>query len=81
MIRRATQVSEGLKLEISSLRSEKDAEAAELRRTISEWRTIATQDSDSLNRFVSRAVEMPVVQPRRTTVHSTATQDLGETEE
>lgn len=51
--------------ELKSLREDSETEARDLRQQISEWRTIATQDSESLNRFVSRAIEMPVVQPRR----------------
>lgn len=77
MIRREAQMTEDLRAELQSVRGEKAAEAEELRRQISEWRTIATQDSDSLNRFVSRAVEMPTVQPRRPAVHVAATQEAG----
>lgn len=51
--------------DLKSLREASETEARDLRQQISEWRTIATQDSESLNRFVSRAIEMPVVQPRR----------------
>ncbi|WEX77973.1 hypothetical protein PYH37_002817 [Sinorhizobium numidicum] len=54
-----------LRREIATTREASEAEARDLRQQISEWRTIATQDSESLNRFVSRAVEMPIVHPRR----------------
>jgi hypothetical protein len=51
--------------ELSDLRHQSETEVIDLRQQIAEWRTIATQDSDSLNRFVARAVEMPTVLPRR----------------
>lgn len=81
MIRRETRLADNLKADVQALREEKDAEAGDLRRQISEWRTIATQDSDSLNRFVSRAVEMPVVQPRRPSAQVFVTPEAGEPNE
>ncbi|MFC4352993.1 hypothetical protein ACFOW6_15690 [Fodinicurvata halophila] len=43
----------------------KNTEIEDLRLQLSEWRTVAIQDSDTLNRLAARAIEMPRVQPRR----------------
>lgn len=67
-----------LRADIKTLRAASETEARDLRQQIAEWRTIATQDSDSLNRFVSRAVEMPPVQPRRAQAAGVFPIDRGE---
>lgn len=69
IIRRNSREMKNLSEELDTLRTTSETEARDLRQQISEWRTIATQDSDSLNRFVARAVEMPHVMPRRAPIH------------
>ncbi len=69
IIRRNSRELKSLRQELDTLRKTSETDARDLRQQISEWRTIATQDSDSLNRFVARAVEMPQVVPRRAQPH------------
>ncbi len=68
IIKKNSETVDDLRADLKGVRDAKDVECGDLRQQISEWRTIATQDSDSLNRFVSRAVEIPTVQPRRAPV-------------
>lgn len=68
IIRRNSRELKTLRQELDTLRTTSETDARDLRQQISEWRTIATQDSDSLNRFVTRAIEMPHVVPRRAPV-------------
>jgi len=68
IIKKNSATIEDLRTDLKAVREAKDVECSDLRQQISEWRTIATQDSESLNRFVSRAVEIPAVQPRRAPV-------------
>lgn len=65
IIQRNSREQRQLKLDIAKLRETTETEARDLRQQISEWRTVATLDSERLNRFVAKAVEMPQVLPRR----------------
>lgn len=65
LVRRSDTQILRLRDEILQLTSKKETEAQDLRQQIHEWRTIATQDSESLNRFVSKAFPMPKITARR----------------
>ena len=80
IIRRNSRELASLRQELDDLRVTSETDASDLRQQISEWRTIATQDSDSLNRFVARAVEMPHVVPRRAQPHETPPAGAGHEE-
>jgi hypothetical protein len=65
IIRRNGYERAALRQELTTLRENSETDTRDLRQQITEWRTIAMQDSESLNRFVARAIEMPHVVPRR----------------
>ena len=52
----------------------------EIREQSKEWRTIAKNDSESLNIIVSRSLPMPTVMPRQTHAPSTPTSITTEVE-
>ncbi|MBN8180074.1 hypothetical protein [Roseibium aggregatum] len=47
----------------------RETEVADIRRQAEEWRTVATQDSKTLERVVAKAMEPPYVMPRRAHPH------------
>lgn len=65
MNRRDAREKHDLRAEAAEAIEKRETEIRDLRQQVSEWRTVATQDSESLNRFVNSAVAMPRVVPRR----------------